>query len=157
MRRMAERLEIMVRSEWLRPISWGWRLFLALPEKIRFILMGGFNVAAAYAVFFVLFLWLGHSTSHLILVMVAHVIGTTISYTTFKCCVFRTKGNILREYAKSWVVSLVNLVMNLALIYILVDVYDLRVLPSQAFILLVIAFLSYMGHKHYSFKSAVGQ
>ena len=79
--------------------------WMRFPEKLRYLLVGGYNTVVSYALY-ALFLWSwGHPQWALFL---SFLIASINSYWTQKIYVFNTKGNVLKEYIRclfSWGVS----------------------------------------------------
>ena len=87
-----------------------WRFWFALPDKVRFVLVGGFNATVQYALYALILLIWGESIYQTALVA-SWILSTFSSFATQKVFVFCTKGNLsvwIREYIKClgvWVVS----------------------------------------------------
>ena len=84
------------------------RLFhfwMRFPEKLRYLLVGGYNTVVSYALY-ALFVWLGIHPQWAL--FWSFLISSINSYWTQKIYVFNTRGNVGKEYIRclfSWGVS----------------------------------------------------
>ena len=144
------------------------RFFAHIPptELLRYLAVGACNTLFGYACYFVLvrlFLRVLPTPPALtasIALIVATFINITVSFLGYKWFVFRTKGNYLREYLRSMTVYLPSLVVNAVLIAPLTAICRMfhpirNQAPYVAGALLTgfTVILSFLGHKHFSFKS----
>jgi putative flippase GtrA len=135
-------------------------------QLVRYLVVGVWNTVFGYGCFFFfvhLFLHL-IPTQPALAASAASVVGTvvniTVSFVGYKVFVFRTKGNFLREYARSFIVYLPTLLLSAVAIAPLTALLR-RWLHSHAqqapyFAGAIIAFVtvvvSFFGHKHISFR-----
>lgn len=84
-------------------MQYWWRI----PEKLRFLLVGGFNTLASQLIFYLVF-WLGQRSYPQFSLFLSWSLGTCISFPTQKFLVFRSQGNWWPEYHKclaSWLLG----------------------------------------------------
>jgi putative flippase GtrA len=135
-------------------------------QLIRYLLVGAWNTLFGYGCFFLfarLFLRLMPSQPSFaasVASVVATVANITVSFTGYKLFVFRTKGDFLREYARSFLVYLPSLLLN-ALAIAPLTVLLRRLFSSHALqapyiagaiLAFVTVVISFFGHKHISFR-----
>ncbi len=133
-----------------------------LRQVIRFVIVGGWNTAFGYG----LFAGLNYALTgvipypYMVANALAYLISITVAYFGYKIFVFKTKGNYLREYLRTYLVYGASCVANLALLPLAVmfvrSVYSNYVLApyvAQAIVLPVVVLMSYFGHKKYSFRT----
>jgi putative flippase GtrA len=101
--------------------------------------------------------------------LLASFLGIAFSFLTYKWFVFRTKGNYLQEYARSLMVYLPSIAINTLAVAPLSAAFNFVNVPIESLtkingasvylasvLLLVTTFiLSFFGHKHISFRSAI--
>lgn len=135
-------------------------------EKLRFLVVGGWNTVFSYGMLWILDSML-HNVLHYTLIMTLNwVIGVTHNLFTFKLLVFRTKGHWIREYLRSYVVYTGSYVLNLGIVAAIMELLrpsDLPVaiggfalvvpkLMIAAFpALAVVTVISYLGHKYFTY------
>lgn len=81
--------------------------WLRFPEKIRFLLVGGYNTVISYALY-TLFVWLTAGSEPQQALFLSYIISSINSFLTQKFYVFNTRGNYGKEYIScllSWGVS----------------------------------------------------
>jgi len=82
-------------------------IWVKFPQKIRFVLVGGWNFVVAYILFVIFFKLLGEEAEQTALLL-SFLASTFHSYFTQKFFVFLTKGRYVAEYLKclmSWVIG----------------------------------------------------
>ena len=124
-------------------------------QTVRFVLAGAVNTAFAVVVFVSLDLLLRHLVGYLVILLLAHVVGVLEAYVVYRRTVFQVRGHVLRDLARFESVYLVALGVNAALLPLLVEVVGLPVIASQVLIVAVTAMVSFVGHKHFSFRRPV--
>jgi putative flippase GtrA len=135
-------------------------------QVIRYLAVGAWNTLFGYGCFFLfahLFLHLMPSQPSIaasVASVVATAVNITVSFVGYKLFVFRTKGNFLREYARSFLVYLPSLLLSAVAIAPLTALLR-RVFASHAqqapyiagaILAFVTVVFSFFGHKHISFR-----
>ncbi|WP_150142454.1 GtrA family protein [Candidatus Enterovibrio escicola] len=128
------------------------KIFFTLPEKIRFILVGGFNTIFGFVVFTLLCLLADDYSNYLIILVSSNLIAVVVAFLMLKFLVFQTKGNYLKEFMRCYLTYLVMLGINVLLLYLMVDVLAQDIVISQFVITVLIVIFSYLGHKYFSFN-----
>ncbi|WP_158523522.1 GtrA family protein [Candidatus Enterovibrio escicola] len=128
------------------------KIFFTLPEKIRFILVGGFNTIFGFVVFTLLCLLADDYSNYLIILVSSNLIAVVVAFLMLKFLVFQTKGNYLKEFMRCYLTYLVMLGINVLLLYLMVDVLAQDIVISQFVITVLIVIFSYLGHKCFSFN-----
>ncbi len=134
---------------------------MQMPQLGRYILVGGFNTVFGYGLFAVLN-WtlrgLG-SYSYLYAGFLANLIAITVAFLGYKWFVFHTRGNYLSEWIKCVGVYGSSMLLNLAGLAVIVPMLrhylkrpDYAPYLGGALLTVVTVLLSYLGHKHISFK-----
>ncbi len=133
---------------------------------VRYLVVGAWNTLFGYGCFFLfvkLFLRLMPSQPSLaasVASVVSTIVNITVSFAGYKLFVFKSKGKVLHEYARSFLVYLPSLVLNAVAIAPL-TAFLRRVIPPHAgqapYIAgAILAFftvvVSFFGHKHISFR-----
>ena len=127
------------------------RLFFNLPQKILFILVGGYNTAFSIILYYLLYNLISGYMGYLSVLVLTHILSVLNSYLALKWFVFRTEGHYIREFLRCNITYLVFLILNFSLLYISVDLLEIAPVVAQTVIVIVMAILSYIGHKYFSF------
>lgn len=123
-------------------------------EKLRFLIVGGWNTLFSYGTLWV-FDALLHARLHYTLILTLNwVVGVTHNLFTFKLLVFRTRGNWLKEYLRSYVVYSGIFVVNLAIVAVIMEIWRPRLVIAQLPAIAVVTIISYLGHKHFTYRTA---
>jgi putative flippase GtrA len=135
-------------------------------QMMRYLLVGAWNTLFGYGCFFLftrLLLRLMPSQSSLAAsaaTIIATLTNITVSFVGYKIFVFKSKGNFLHEYARSFLVYLPSLMFN-AIAIAPLTILLRHTLPAHAqqapyFAGAILAFvtvvISFFGHKHISFR-----
>ena len=138
------------------------RLISSVPpgQVVRYLLVGVWNTLFGYGLYALLTYLLTPLIPYAY--MAAALLGTvvciTVSFLGYKIFVFRTKGNFLREYLRSYVVYGTSTLVNLVLLPVLVAVLNLYVEPpvyspyiAGAILTVGTVVVSFIGHQRYTF------
>jgi putative flippase GtrA len=132
---------------------------LVRDQRVAFLVVGGINTIVGFAIFVACSVSVGHLVEHrfgkvgaaLVTVGVAHVIAVLSAFVMHRRFVFRVQGHVLRDLARFWSVYLTALGINAVALPVLVEL-GLQRIPAQAIIVASTTFLSYFGHRHFSFR-----
>lgn len=127
----------------LENVWFGW------PQKLRFLLVGGFNTVSSYGLFVLMVAAIG--IPYKIAIAIGYVISTNVSIFTMRYYVFRSKGSLKKEYAKAWGVYLTTMLINYAAMYAMVDLGAVNELLAQGIYTVLITVFTYLMHKYFSF------
>ena len=131
-----------------------WNFWFTLPDKIRFLLVGGFNATVQYALF-ALFLWISGVEHYQIALILSWIISSVSSFVTQKVFVFCTKGKLndwIKEYSKCCGVWLVAYFINAGVLDILVKFGSLNPYYAQIIAIVCTTVSSYILFKYFAFK-----
>ena len=119
------------------------------PQKIRFLLVGGWNTFFALCLFALILKLLNN---YKITLVISHLISVLQSFLTFKFFVFRSSGKFLHEYIKINAVYLLHFFLNFGMLYACVEILKLNTLSSQIIITCILVILNYILNKNFTFK-----
>ena len=125
-------------------------IWFKIPQKIRFLLVGGFNTVFSFGLFALMVSILG--ISYKFAIVLGYIISTNVSIFTQRYYVFRSFGNLKQEYIKAWKVYIITMLINYMFMYIAVDILRANELISQALFAIIIVIITYIMHKYYTFK-----
>ena len=131
-------------------------------QLMRYLLVGGFNTAIGYGSFAGLNYLLTDRIPYPYMVanVGASVFAITVAFLGYKLFVFRTRGNYVREYLRTYVVYGGSTLLSLALLPVFVAVLGALIanqvlVPylAQAITMPIAVLSSFYGHKRYSFRA----
>lgn len=123
---------------------------LGASQKFRFLLVGALNTVVGYALFATLLAVYG-ARRYLVSVVISHCVATTLSFALNRNFVFRDRGSILVGFLKFQFTYSVILTLDLVLLVALVEGLEWPALIAQAVCLVLLAIVSCLGHKYFSF------
>lgn len=118
----------------------------------RYLLVGGWNTLFGIGIYALLYWLLGKEVNYLVLAIPANILAVTNAFFCYKFIVFKTKGNILREYFRCYLVYGSSMLLGLAGLYILVDWLHLHPVLANVLLTGITVVISYFGHRFFSFK-----
>lgn len=124
--------------------------FKKIPQKIRYLLVGGFNTVFAYLFFLLLLCFLPYN----IALIAQYFVTVNVSIFTMRYYVFRSQGNFKQEYLKAWMVYIGIYFFNAVALNFLVRFCQLTPPVAQAVYLSVSTVLTFILHKYYSFRKS---
>lgn len=122
-------------------------------KKLRYIIVGIWNTIFPYIVFSFLYYITNAKLHYMIILVICQILGLTNAYLCYKLLVFKTKGNIVREYLRFYVVYGATFIVNIVLIGLFVEVLGVNPVLSQGLIAIVIVTMAYFGHNRFSFST----
>ena len=126
-------------------------------EKLRFLVVGGWNTAFSVFVIWLLDRSIPYDPASILekqaVLLVGWIISITHNFFTFKMLVFRTQGNWLREYARMYITYAATFVLQSLLVQAITQAFDCSIFWANLPTVFVVAVLSYLGHRHFTFRS----
>jgi len=129
----------------------GLLLRLVRDQRVAFLAVGGINTVVGFLCFAGFLLLLGQRR-YLVALVCAHVISVLLAFVLYRFLVFRVRGHVLADLWRFETVYLSALAVNFVVLPVLVELAHLPVLVAQAMIVLITSLMSWVGHKHYSFR-----
>jgi putative flippase GtrA len=127
-------------------------LSLFRSQEVAFLAVGATNTVVGYCFFLIFELAVGARTGYVVVLLLAHVTSVVWAFVLYRRLVFRVRGHVWRDLARFELVYLSSLSINLVLLPVGVEVLDLPVLVAQSLIVVVVAAISFFGHKHFTFR-----
>lgn len=116
-------------------------------------MIGGWNTVFGYGVFAALYFWLEGVIHYLIILSISYVVSITNAYVGYKLFVFRTRGNILREYFRFYIVYGASFIFNVLSLPVFVEMLEFNMYVAQAIVTVITIVGSYVLHKNFSFRA----
>ena len=142
------------------------KIWFSLNEKIRFILVGGFNTTVSFFIYYA-FLYLSSGKEQLSLLLM-NLVNINISIATMRYYVFKSKGNWWHEYTKAFSSYIVLYFLNMGLLAFFVNyvnvtsvispdsvlhsIPNLNKAVAQLCCIVIITTITFFVHKYFSFK-----
>lgn len=127
------------------------QIWFKINQKIRFLLVGGFNTVFAYGVFVGLYQLAG--LNYNLALITQYFITVNVSIFTMRYYVFQSHGNLKTEYVKAGSVYVGMYFFNAFALNFFVIVLNLGPVIGQALYLVVSTIITYILHKYFSFRN----
>ena len=126
-------------------------IYNKLPKK--FLIVGFLNTIFGYSIGLVNYFLFFELIGIIGVGILNNIINITFAFIMFKRFVFKTiNTNWFFEYLRSYVVYGVKAVVGIFVLWLFVSILNINIYISQAVAMLVTIFLSYTGHKNFTFK-----
>ncbi len=126
------------------------RFWMTFPEKIRFLLVGGYNTVVSYALYSLFLYLLGGMMAQTALFL-SFLVSSVNSYWTQRIYVFQSKNKALfKEYIRCLTAWGVNYVINAGLLFVLT--WFLNPYLAQLVALTLVTVNSYLMLKYMAFN-----
>lgn len=122
-----------------------------LPDKLRFLLVGGFNALVSYVIFAIAVFFIGQE-HYQVCVALQWIISSVFSFVNQKVFVFCTKGNWVAEYLKCCTTWVVSYACNALILEFIVRFISKNVYVDQIFSIFFASVVTYVLFKHFAFK-----
>ncbi len=126
------------------------KFWIKFPEKIRFVLVGGYNSLIAYLLYAGI-LYLINERSPQFALLSSFFISTIHNFFTQKIYVFNTRGNYLKEYYKCFLAWCLSYALNVLCLAFLTKVIGLNPYLSQAISVAIVSINTYLILKYLIF------
>lgn len=122
--------------------------FANFSEKLRFILVGGFNTVVSY----LLFVGLNLIFTYQWTLIITYGLAINLSIFTMRYYVFNSSGNLWQQYSKAWVTYLGMIGLNYVFLYVTIDIIGQEAWVAQAEYTLLSTIALYLMHKKVNFR-----
>ena len=142
---------------------WAEKIWFRLPQKIRFLLVGGFNTVFAYFVlnllnvlfdFFLQGILSKVAIANLALI-IQYILTINVSFITMRYYVFQSHGNWHKEWMKAWSVYIFLYLINAPILTFMMAVLGWSTWLAQGVYLIFSTIITFILHKYYSFRKSV--
>ncbi|WP_345186463.1 GtrA family protein [Microbacterium panaciterrae] len=123
-------------------------------QRVRFLAVGGVNTILGYVIYAVLAQWVfpGVPLGYLLALVISYAISISVAFVLYRRFVFEVKGNVLIDFVRFVSVYALSILANVVALPILVEGGKLNPLVAQVLVLVVTTVISFVGHKHFSFR-----
>ena len=128
-----------------------YKKWFKIPDKIRFLFVGGLNAVISYFIF-VLAVFVIGDKYYQICAALQWGISSIFSFVNQKVFVFGTKGNWIREYLKCCATWLISYIMNALILEVLVKYCRMNVYLAQILSIFSVSVLTYVLFKYFAFR-----
>ncbi len=123
--------------------------WMRLPQKIRFLLVGGYNTVFSYGLY-ALFVYIGIKAQ--VALLLSFAISSINSYVTQKIYVFATKGDYFNEYVKCLCTWTGSYAINAVLLFIFMQAMGMNAYLAELIVLILLTIYSYVALKYFAFR-----
>jgi putative flippase GtrA len=124
---------------------------LACNQKLRFILVGGWNTIAGYLIFVAVQLLIGQRIGTMLTLIVSYMIALPVAFILQRYFVFIVKDRLSRQFLRFTLANSTIFALNLIFLPVLVFLTKASPLVMQAVFVVMSAIISYFAHKYFSF------
>lgn len=120
--------------------------------KIRYFLIGSINFLSGSIVFAALLSVLGENLNYLEILIISSLINILISHTYQRRFVWQSKNSYFPELKKFIGVNIPPLIFNLTILPLVIETWNLPILPTQLWTSALIIVGTFVVHKSWTFK-----
>lgn len=125
---------------------------LLASQRMRYLIGGGFNTVVNYVLGAVIYQTLVPLLNFAIVGLIVTVLSISVSFTTYKKFVFRTKEKWWIEYLRAYVVYGSIAIPNIGFMWLLLNRGHVNVWLAQALVTAAAIVVSYIGHTAFTFR-----
>lgn len=122
-----------------------------LLQLIKYVIAGCWNTLFGIGLYTGVILLFGED-HYLILGFLCNIIAITQSFFCYKLFVFKSKGNILKEYLKIYVTYGASMLFGLVAMYILVDYIHISAIYANIIVTGLTLVINFFMHKNFTFR-----
>ncbi len=124
-------------------------------DKIRYLIAGCWNTAFGYCVGVGLYSLLSPLLNTILIAILANFVAISMSFLTYKLFVFRTKGNWLLEYLRSYLTYGATAVLGIFLFWFFIEVLKVNIWIAQVILISITIIISYFINKYLIFPRKI--
>ena len=131
------------------------KIFTDYYQKIpkKFLIVGIINTVFGYFFGIISYSLFYSKFGIFFVAIINNVVLISFAFIGFKFFVFNTKkNNWVLEYLKSYLVYGVKFICDFVLLYFCIEIINFSIYLSQGLVMLATIFLTYKGHKSFTFK-----
>lgn len=121
-------------------------------EFARYLFVGGWNTAFGMLSYAILYHLLGGRVHYLVLLIPSNILAVTNAFFCYRIIVFRSKGNILLEYLRCYLVYGGMMLVGAALMWLLVGKLKLPPPLANCVSIAATTVVSFFAHRNFSFR-----
>ncbi len=121
-------------------------------QFIRYLIVGGWNTAFGMLSYAVLYHLLGGRVHYLVLLIPSNILAVTNAFLCYRIFVFSSKGNILLEYFRCYLVYGGMMLVGAAMMYVFVDWLKLSPTLANCVCIAATTVVSFFAHRNFSFR-----
>lgn len=126
-------------------------MWFKINQKIRFLLLGGFNTLLSFLLYSAGIKFSGFNYG--IVLTATYIISVNWSIFSMRYLVFRGQGNIWREFVKAWAVYLSMLLLNYASLWLMIEKLSWGEIRAQLVYTVVSTILIFYLHRNLTFRT----
>ena len=142
---------------------WGEKIWFKFPQKMRFLLVGGFNTVFAYFVLNILNILFGLIFNDVLskvaianlALIIQYILTINISFITMRYYVFQSHGNWRKEWLRAWSVYIFLYLINAPILTFMMVVLGWSTWLAQGVYLVFSTIITFLLHKYYSFRKSI--
>ena len=118
----------------------------------RYFIAGIVNTIFGYFFGLITYYLLVNTYGVIVIGIIANIVSISFTFFNYKLFVFKTRGNWLKEYFKSFLVYGLSAIINIILLWLFVELFGIAFWISQ-FIAIALCFIfTYFSNKNFTFK-----
>lgn len=131
----------------------GARAYWGANQKMRFMIVGGWNTLFGYLCFVVLYAVLHRHLHYLLIGVLAHATATVHAFVAHRFFVFRSREPWFGEFVRFNISLLFVMGYAIAALWLLVEIFHLDPVIAQGLVTVVSVVFSYVAHRRFSFAA----
>ena len=139
---------------------WAEKIWFRFPQKLRFLLVGGFNTVFAYLVLNLLNMVFGVCFKDIfspivianLALIIQYILTVNVSFITMRYYVFQSRGRWVHEWLKAWSVYIFLYLINAPVLTFMMVVLGWSTWLAQGIYLIFSTIITFLLHKYYSFR-----
>jgi len=126
-------------------------IYSKMPKK--FFLVGMINTVFGYSVGIINYFLFFESIGIIGVGIINNIMAITFAFILFKKFVFKTTNtNWILEYIRSYLVYGIQAIVGIFILWLCITILKLNIYYSQALSIISVVFISYAGHKKFTFR-----
>ncbi|MDR2723191.1 MAG: GtrA family protein [Cellulomonadaceae bacterium] len=124
-------------------------------QRVRFLMVGGFNTVLGYVLFVLFNTLIGDRAGrfgYMLALVCSYAVAIFVAFLLHRTFVFKVRGHFWKDLGRFIIVNIFGFGLNALLLPTIVTLTGLHANYAQAAAAMIVAVVSYLGHKHFSFR-----
>lgn len=139
---------------------WAEKIWFHFPQKVRFLLVGGFNTLFSYIILNllnILFCFMLEGTLSKVAIanlalVIQYILTINVSFITMRYYVFQSHENWCKEWLKAWSVYIFLYFANASILTFMMTILGWSTWLAQGVYIIFSTTITFLLHKYYSFR-----
>jgi putative flippase GtrA len=122
-------------------------------KKIKYLLAGIINTSFSYLLGIYIYTSYSKYFGIILTLVLVNILSISFSFLSYKIFVFKSRGNWILEYFKSYLVYGITAIVSIIGVWILVEIFSLKFWLAQGCLMIMCIIFSFCAHSKFTYRN----